>query len=749
MHQFFEGVLRNLPISFEYPHIRGILVLLLSIASLVSAYADDPGITKVRLIQLSDTSYMLEADVPQALLWTIKKPILPERFQFIEFGSKDQSGWITQGAVFATSSASPLSPEDEIMLPWSRNGVDFTVQWIDGTIHKKLFNRTLDGIHVPMIDLLPKIRTTTEVLQESFLLGIHHLRFLWIHFILIVILLWGNPSFKALQMLLWYSFGQAFAMILADLHVPGMDLLFCEMLLMLLVLLQAYSISYQKEFRFISQVLFIVGAMHSLSFANDLKLMELAPIQKMQAMFAFNLSIDLYHYLLSLILVLVLPIIQKNKLPKRLIPIAIGSISVFMLILVFQENIKHGDTQIVGLKETIKIPGINSPSLQRSANTQGSRGTGKMNTSILTYLSVEPFEIRREILVQARVAVQAIGEEDRSLASIPIESQDEVKIKLEEILLTSCTIRIDGKIVLPTNRNSDFVTMGRGGVSLRSTPIEEDLETGIIGISYTYDTRKLPDSITLDWGFFPDSVQSIEASVVDPHGTFTIALTPVDNRLNWKSRLKGYQAPEIEFVSVKKKSYPLTSIGLWVLVLIFMLIRVSKSNLSFRKSWIIPLFVFGFALYPFYRTKLSIPFLPQEKPTREGSQLIINDLLTNVYRSFDRKKEEEVYDRLAMSIQGDQLTDIYIRNRKAMVLENRGGAQASVEEVMIYDVYDITRAKNGAFVGDVSWAVTGSVNHFGHTHYRQNKYRALVTFVQENDIWKISNIEPIDEERIY
>lgn len=746
----FNTELRRLHIGFYSPPmiIRCVLFLLLFIIPLSFAYADDPGITKVRLIQLSDTSYMLEADVPQALLWSIKKPILPERFHFIEFNSEDQSGWITQRATFTTS-GSPLSPEDEIILPWTRNGVDFTVQWIDGTIHKKLFYRTLGGIHVLMTELLPKIRTTTDVVQESFLLGINHLKFLWIHFFLILILFWANPSFKSIRHLLWFSFGQAFAVILADVNVQGFDLLFCEMLLMLLVLVYAYSIAYHKEFRFISLVLFVVGVMHSLSFAHDLQIMKLASIQKIQAMFAFNFSIDFYHYLLSLILILVLPTIQKKKVLKRSIPIAVGSVSVFMLMLVFQENIKKGNTQIPGLNETNKNVDINSASFQKPSNPQISRGTGKMNTPIMTFLSIEPFEIRQEILIKADVAMQAIGEEDRSLLSIPIESQDELKLKLEELLLTNCTIRIDGKIGIPTNKNSDFVTMGQGGVSIRSTPVEENLETGIIGISYTYDTRMLPDSITLDWRFFPNSAKLVEASAVDPHGAFTVELSPNENKLKWKSRLKGYQTPVIESVNVEKKSYPVPSIIIWIIGWLYMLIYSSKSKPSYHKYWIVSLLIVGFVFYPFYRTKFSISFLPQEKPSRERSQIIINDLLTNVYRSFDRKKEAEVYDRLALSVQGDQLTDIYLQNRKAMVLENRGGAKASVEEVKVYEIYDIYSAKNGTFVGDASWAVTGSVNHFGHTHYRQNKYRAFVTFIQEQDIWKISNIEAIDEQRIY
>ena len=52
------------------------------------------------------------------------------------------------------------------------------------------------------------------------------------------------------------------------------------------------------------------------------------------------------------------------------------------------------------------------------------------------------------------------------------------------------------------------------------------------------------------------------------------------------------------------------------------------------------------------------------------------------------------------------------------------------------------------FVADTVWTVSGSVSHFGHTHYRRNRSHTLVTFVVDDDSWKIKDIELIDEERL-
>ena len=87
------------------------MVLLMFLFRPVSA--DDPGITKVRLIQETDSSYTFELDISRQLLWTIKAPVLPEGFRITNPEYEDQSGWITMKARI-TSSGESFSPEDEI-----------------------------------------------------------------------------------------------------------------------------------------------------------------------------------------------------------------------------------------------------------------------------------------------------------------------------------------------------------------------------------------------------------------------------------------------------------------------------------------------------------------------------------------------------------------------------------------------------------------------------------------------------------
>jgi len=279
--------------------------------------------------------------------------------------------------------------------------------------------------------------------------------------------------------------------------------------------------------------------------------------------------------------------------------------------------------------------------------------------------------------------------------------------------------------------------------------VDENLDEAILGTTLIYQVQSLPDSIVLDWGFYPDSIPLIEASAVDPHGAFTTMLSPGTKTLKWKNRLEGYRVPAITAILNEKPARPLISFILWLFLFILgVSLFLSKRKLHPR-LWIMTLLVLSFICYPFLRFRVDLPFLPVAKPSVERAGTILNDLLSNTYRAFDRRNESDVYDLLAISVYGEQLSQIYMQNRQAMALENRGGARAKVDEVKIGEIQDLKRMKEMGYMADTRWTVRGSVNHFGHTHYRQNQYRALISFGVVGDSWKIHNIEILDTRRLY
>ena len=124
-------------------------------------------------------------------------------------------------------------------------------------------------------------------------------------------------------------------------------------------------------------------------------------------------------------------------------------------------------------------------------------------------------------------------------------------------------------------------------------------------------------------------------------------------------------------------------------------------------------------------------------------------MLENIYRSFDFREEEDVYDRMAASVSGDLLSEIYLQNRKSMVVTQAGGGQARVKEVAILDV----NVKNLddhplGLLFHAKWTAMDSVGHWGHIHIRKNQYETNITVEPEDGAWKITDLELLEEKRI-
>ncbi len=208
-------------------------------------------------------------------------------------------------------------------------------------------------------------------------------------------------------------------------------------------------------------------------------------------------------------------------------------------------------------------------------------------------------------------------------------------------------------------------------------------------------------------------------------------------------RIYNSQGLKVEEIAIELPKLPVISVIIFIVgIILLFILKKQNRNIAFVMLGI------GLVLYPFLRFPLDVAFVNQWKPSTERSTKILDGLLTNVYRSFDYRNEEAVYDRLSISVMGDQLTKTYIEQRKGLEIENRGGASAKVEKVEILEIHNVISGTENDFGIEASWTINGSVSHFGHMHYRQNRYRAVIWISPQDGNWKISNIEMIDETRL-
>jgi hypothetical protein len=134
--------------------------------------------------------------------------------------------------------------------------------------------------------------------------------------------------------------------------------------------------------------------------------------------------------------------------------------------------------------------------------------------------------------------------------------------------------------------------------------------------------------------------------------------------------------------------------------------------------------------------------------SQERSEAIVGGLLHNIYRAFDFRGEENIYDVLDQSVEGDLLTEIYLETRRGLELASQGGARAKVKEIEVLSVEPRKLRGEQGFTAHVLWNVAGAVGHWGHVHTRTNQYEAELTIQPIDGAWKVSKLEVLQEERL-
>jgi hypothetical protein len=316
---------------------------------------------------------------------------------------------------------------------------------------------------------------------------------------------------------------------------------------------------------------------------------------------------------------------------------------------------------------------------------------------------------------------------------------------------------VDGKQLRPILDRVSFVKYSTTASTFVEQPEQLPINTAMVGVIITYLTEGIPQKVTNEWDLWSNRIQKVPTDAIDPAGPFPSYLTPDENVLIWKNFLKTYHAPTVAKIevdeSLTKMKIPLAS-ALCLLAVVPLGWQIGKRRKNVRSIGLhiglaVVLIAGSVLLYPFLKVAVAKPAVLAPKMTDTNAVTVLNSLLKNIYRSFDFREEEDVYDRLATSVSGNLLSDIYLQNRKSLVVTQAGGARARVKVVEILEV-DVNRLDDRPLgrLFHARWTATGTVGHWGHIHMRKNQYEANITVEPVDGAWKITDLELLEEKRI-
>ena len=333
---------------------------------------------------------------------------------------------------------------------------------------------------------------------------------------------------------------------------------------------------------------------------------------------------------------------------------------------------------------------------------------------ISAFLYVEAFEVRKEIVIRPKDLEQWIdlGLEGRDV--IPVDEQEELKARVVEWLEGRNPVTIDGQPAEGFLDRAHFIyrTLRTSGVV--DPPRDLDVTSATLGVIWVYPTEALPDSAAMTWELFSDRVPRIPGAVTDEAGALPYFLTEEDAVLGWENFLTNPTTPGLVPVEA-----PPTVGRIPASIVLIAALAVSVRSVA--------------------RTgQLS----------DDETRTVVSGLLLNVYKAFDYRQEDVIYDALARTTSGDLLTDVYLETRRSLELANQGGARAKVRTLEVTEATNEPVGRTGNFRSHASWNVHGSVGHWGHVHQRVNRYDAELTVEVIDGAWKITELDVLQEERL-
>jgi hypothetical protein len=361
------------------------------------------------------------------------------------------------------------------------------------------------------------------------------------------------------------------------------------------------------------------------------------------------------------------------------------------------------------------------------------------------FLYIEPYEVRKEIVLRPRDLQHWVDLGLEGRETIPVELQESVRRRAAEFLRDRQRVEVDGKAIEPELARVNFLERSLRTSRIVEPPVELDADAAVLGVIFVYPTEGLPERVTMEWDLWSERIQQIPAASVDQAGALPVLLEPDWPLLEWQNFLQDPELPTL--VELLPPPSPIARTlwtARWVLLCVAGLLGLAalrgtgvRSPRARGAAGVLAATCLGAAAWGALEARLP------DTRTRP----LVSGLLHNVYRAFDFRDEERIYDVLAKSVSGELLTDIYLETRRGLELASQGGARAKVKQVELLEL-TTEPAAEGRFGASASWSVAGSVGHWGHVHERNNRYRARLEVAPVEGRWKLVALEVLEEERL-
>lgn len=384
-------------------------------------------------------------------------------------------------------------------------------------------------------------------------------------------------------------------------------------------------------------------------------------------------------------------------------------------------------------------------------------------SSVYSFLYIGDYEIRHEILIPLLTLEESVLVARDDDEFLDLDEQEAARQQIEAFFKTGNPIEIDGTRVTPTVDRCDFYGLDFKDFAKQAESKRVSLASARVGIILSYRLSHTPQSINLTWDRFNNFLWTINMVVFAFEETSKVTLSRLgsNNEFRWKN--PGRPGPKpLESVSASlpsppKLTLPAVSVACLALIpVVFIAGCIGRFSPRTCVFSLVALLALAVASWPILRLHVADPFHSDSSVSDSELNSIFGSLHANIYRAFDHRDEEQIYDALAKSIDGELLQRVYLDVRRGLEMEEQGGALSRIQDVAIIERGREPKADKGPLESGQArraryrsrWNVSGTVEHWGHIHARTNQYEAIFDLETRDGFWKVTGMDLLEEQRL-
>ncbi len=379
-------------------------------------------------------------------------------------------------------------------------------------------------------------------------------------------------------------------------------------------------------------------------------------------------------------------------------------------------------------------------------------------SSVYSFLYIDQSEVRHEILIPLLTLEQSVLLARNEDPFFDLAEQDAARQQIEAYFRTGNPIKIDGQPAQGVVQRCDFYGLDFRDFARQAPRRSVPIASARVGIILSYACLQAPQTVQLTWNRFNNYVYRVETVVFSDDQVSKVTLSRLggENVLQWTDAGRPSRQP-LQPVAVALNA-PQNIPVPWLSIVCFLLgtplawlgwIRGSK---LWGSLLAIGFLIFAVVLWPGAIWEFPSPLSRSPRLSNSQAKAIFTSLHANIYKAFDFRQESEIYDALAVSIQGDLLREVYLQIQEGLKMQEQGGAISRISEVSLLE--GEMQSADGLFDGAQAfayrgrWNVAGTVEHWGHIHQRTNQYEGVFTIEAVDTAWKVTNIELLDQRRV-